>query len=257
MSKKRQRLDDADLLVRSFAVTLPGGLNLALRTVDWDQLAYASQGVMSIHTEEGTWVVPPHRAVWVPAGVAHCVEMSGRVSVRTLYFAQGLARDLPRCCQAVNVSPLLRELILRAARHSLLRRDDPAEARLAQVILEELRTLSAVPLQLPMPSDPRARRLAERLLAHPGDSRPLAVAAHEAGASQRTLERLFRQETQMTLGRWRQRLRLIAALRLLAAGHEVTRVALEVGYQSPSAFVAASRQQLGTTPARYFRPGAP
>lgn len=256
MSKKRQGLTDADLLVRSFAVTLAVGQTLPLRTVDWDQLAYASQGVMSVHTTEGTWVVPPHRAVWIPAGVPHWAAMSGRVAVRTLYFALGLAAALPRSCRAVNVSPLLRELILRTARQSLLRRNVPAEARLARFLLDELRTLPAVPLQLPMPNDPRARRLAAHLLAKPADARPLALAARDAGASQRTLERLFRQETQMTLGRWRQRLRLIEALRLLAAGHEVTRVALEVGYRSPSAFVSAFRQQLGTTPARYFRPGA-
>jgi AraC-like DNA-binding protein len=254
MSRKRQAIEEADLLVRSFAVTLPSGQQLALRAVDWDQLAYASQGVMSVHTGEGTWVVPPHRAVWIPAGVEYRAEMSGRVAVRTLYFAAGLAASMPRRCQAVNVSPLLRELVLRAARHSFLRRDVAAEARLARVILDELRTLPAVPLQLPLPSDPRARRLAERLLASPGEPRPLALAAHDAGASQRTLERVFRRETHMTLGRWRQRLRLIAALRLLAAGHDVTRVALEVGYQSPSAFVVAFRRQLGTTPARYFRP---
>jgi AraC-like DNA-binding protein len=255
MSKKRQLVEEADLLVRSFAVTVPSGLSLSRRTVDWDQLAHASQGVMSVHTEEGSWVVPPHRAVWIPAGVAHSVEMSGRVSVRTLYFVAGLARAMPPRCQAVNVSPLLRELILRAARLSLLRRGVPAEARLARVILDELQTLPAVPLRLPLPTDPRARRFAERLLASPGEPRPLALAAHDAGASQRTLERLFRRETQMTLGRWRQRLRLIEALRLLAAGHDVTRVALEVGYQSPSAFVSAFRRQLGTTPGRYFRPG--
>ncbi len=243
--------------MRTYAVTHPGvgGLDFRERSVDWDQLAYASRGVMSVRTAHGTWVVPPHRAVWIPAGVAHKVDLSGRVSIRTLFFARGLARSLPRRCQAVNVTPLLRELILAAVKHGLLRRRVSAQARLARIILDQLETLPAAPLQLPMPRDPRARKAAELLQAEPGEPVTLRDVAREAGASKRTLERLFRVETQMTLGRWRQRLRLVAALRLLAAGYAVTRVALDVGYNSPSAFVAAFRRQLGTTPARYFAAG--
>jgi AraC-like DNA-binding protein len=188
--------------------------------------------------------------VWIPAGVVHKVELAGKVSIRTLFFARRFSRTLPRRCQAVNVPPLLRELILATVRHGMLRRAVPAQARLARVILDQLQILQAVPLQLPMPRDPRARKAAELLQAGPDE--PLVRAARAAGASKRTLERLFRVETQMTLGRWRQRLRLIEALRLLAAGHAVTRVALDVGYNSPSAFISAFRRLLGTTPARYF-----
>jgi AraC-like DNA-binding protein len=254
MSKKRQgRLlgeREPGLLVRAYAATHPAGVHLPTRTYRWDQLAHASQGVMSVVTPEGTWVVPPHRAVWIPHGTAHRVEMAGRVAVRTLFFAAGLARALPRRCQAVNVSPLLRELILHASRTSPLRRAVGAEARLAGVILDQLQLLPAVPLQLPTPRDARARKAAALLEATPGA--PLADVARGAGASKRTLERLFRRETHLTLGRWHQRLRLIAALRLLAQSHSVTEVALDVGYESPSAFIAAFRRLLGTTPARYF-----
>jgi len=260
MSKKRQgrgcrsREPDAGVLVRTWATTHSSGAAIPPRWYDrgtwrfaWDQLVYASLGVMSVHTSQGTWVVPPHRAV------LHHVEMSGKVSVRTLFFTAGLARGLPRKCQAINVSPFLRELVLQAIRLVILRRDVPSQARLARVILDQLEAVPAVPLQLPMPSDPRARRAAELLRRDPGEPRSLAEAARTTGASKRTLERLFRSETHMTLGRWRQRVRLIEALRLLAAGHAVTRVALDVGYNSPSAFISAFRRQLGTTPARYFR----
>jgi AraC-like DNA-binding protein len=257
MSRKRQATDpDEGLLVRTYALTHPGrgrGLDFRPRAVDWDQLAYASSGVMSIRTAEGTWVVPSHRAVWIPAGVTFEVELAGKVSIRTLFFARGLARGLPRRCQAVNVPPLLRELILAAIAQGLLRRQHPAQERLARVILDQLQMLPAVPLQLPLPRDQRARRAAQRLQATPGEL-SLREVSREAGASKRTLERLFRLETGMTLGRWRQRLRLIEALRLLAEGKPVTRVALDVGYRSASAFVSAFRRQLGTTPARYFRP---
>jgi AraC-like DNA-binding protein len=261
MSRKRQSRDGSEdgLLVRTYAVTHPGkgGLEFPTRSVDWDQLAYASRGVMSVRTAQGTWVVPPHRAVWIPAGVAHQVELSGKVSIRTLFFVRGLARALPRRCQAVNVPPLLRELILATIRRGLLHRGVASQARLARVILDQLEVLPAVPLQLPMPREARARRAAELLQARPGEAAPLVQVARAAGASKRTLERLFRMETHMTLGRWRQRLRLIEALRLLAAGHSVTRVALDVGYNSPSAFISAFRRHLGTTPARYFDLQAP
>lgn len=257
MSKRRQRVPavsdpERGLLVRTYAVTHPAGLNLRRRSLTWDQLVYASRGVMSVETTAGTWVVPPHRAVWIPRGVQHAVDMAGQVALRTLFFAGGFARQAPRRCHAVNVPPLLRELILEATRIGLLYRSRPEQARLAGVIVDQLRALPQVPLQLPTPRDPRARRLTEVLASNGGASLSLEQAARRTGASKRTLERLFRGETQMTLGRWRQRLRLVGALRRLAAGQAVTAVALEVGYNSPSAFVSAFRRQLGTTPGRYF-----
>lgn len=253
MSKKRQPPGSEDgILVRSWATTHLSGSEIPSRSYGWDQLAYASQGVMTVHTSQGTWVVPPHRAVWIPANVVYRVGMSGKVSVRTLFFAAGFAGRMPDRCRAVNVSSLVRELVLHAVRLGMLRRSVPSEARLARVVVDQLETLPTVPLQLPMPRDARARRAAERLLLGPGEPRSFDEAARVAGASKRTLERLFRSETAMTLGRWRQRLRLIEALRLLAAGQPVTRVALDVGYDSPSAFITAFRRELGTTPGRYF-----
>ncbi|MEX1368240.1 MAG: helix-turn-helix transcriptional regulator [Nannocystaceae bacterium] len=255
MSNQRQLPDpESGLLVRTYAVTHPPSLGIGPRATEgWDQLAYAARGVMNVSTEQGAWVIPPHRAVWIPAGVVHRVTMTGRVAVRSVFFRRGMTRQrMPRSPCAVNVPPLLRELVLEATRQGHLRRDVPAQARLARVMVDCLHTLSVAPLQLPMPRDPRARRAAERILAGPGDARVLHEAAATAGATRRTLERLFTAQTQMTLGRWRQRARLIEALRELAQGRSVTEVALHVGYGSPSAFIAAFRAELGTTPRRYF-----
>ncbi|HTD51703.1 MAG TPA: helix-turn-helix transcriptional regulator [Thermoanaerobaculia bacterium] len=257
MSRKRQPRphprDSDGLLVRTWATTHSPGASIPPHSHDWNQLVYASEGVMSVHTAHGTWVVPPDRAVWVPAGVEHWEDMSGRVTVRSLYFAAKLSHALPSECRAVNVPPLLRELILHTIRLGLLHQDVPREARLAGILLDQLEALPAVPLQLPMPRDPRARIFAGLLERHPGAVRKLTAFAREVGASRRTLERLFRAETHLTLGRWRQRLRLIHALRHLATGRSVTRVALDLGYDSPSAFVAMFKRELGTTPGRYFR----
>ncbi|MEZ5294523.1 MAG: helix-turn-helix transcriptional regulator [Vicinamibacterales bacterium] len=254
MSKTRHTpvQGDEHLLVRSYAVTHPRNLGLTERSYPgWDQVAFASRGVMTVTTPEGMWVVPPHRAVWIPAGVTYSVRTSGRVSLRTLFLRPALARGrLPRTCVALNVSALVRELILHAARRNTLRRDDPADRRLAKVIVDQLAASPQVPLQLPMPADPRARSAAAAAQDDPAIA--ATALARAAGASARTLERLFQRDTGMPFGRWRRRARLIGALRLLAAGTPVTQAALDVGYQTPSAFIAAFRRELGTTPGRYF-----
>ncbi len=251
--RRAGRAEDDDLVVRTWATTHSPGASLPPRVSEWHRLVYASEGVISVHTAPGTWVVPPDRAVWVPAGVEHSVDMSGRVSIRMLFFSTRLPCRMPLECRAINVPPLLRELVLHTIDLGLLHRGVPREARLAGILLDQLEALPSVPLQLPLPRDPRARAMAEILERHPGSTRKLTAFARDVGASRRTLERLFRAETRLTLGRWRQRLRLIHALRRLATGRSVTRVSLDLGYDSPSAFVAMFKRELGTTPGRYFR----
>jgi AraC-like DNA-binding protein/quercetin dioxygenase-like cupin family protein len=250
---RRARSEEDDLIVRTWATTHSPGASLPPRTYAWHRLVYASEGVISVQTAQGTWVVPPDRAVWVPAGIEHSVEMSGHVSIRTLFISTRLPCRMPPACRAINVPPLLRELILHTIELGLLHRGVAREARLAGILLDQLEALPAVPLQLPMPRDARARTMAELLQRNPGSTRQLKTFARDVGASRRTLERLFRDETRLTLGRWRQRLRLIHALRRLATGRSVTRVSLDLGYDSPSAFVAMFKRELGTTPGRYFR----
>jgi AraC-like DNA-binding protein len=241
-----------DAVIRTLAATYSPGHVIPPHSHDWHQLLYASEGVMTFHTSIGSWVVPPHRAAWIPACVEHSVEMSGAVSMRTLYLARGLSKALPKDCCTVNVPPLLRELVLDAVSRQMLRRSVPSEARLIGVILDQIEALPAAPLQLPMPVDARASKVAEILKLNPAESRPLEQISKQAGASPRTIERLFRAETNMGFRKWRQRLRLLHALRLLAAGESVTNVALEAGYDSASAFIAMFRRELGQTPKRYY-----
>ncbi len=238
--------------MRTFGLTF-ADLKVSPPSVDgWHQLVYAARGVLTVRTEHDAWVVPPHRAMWVPSGTDFSLETRGEVALRALYVDAALSREMPGGCCVVNVSPLLRALVLRAVKLGALRRDVPAHVRLAGVIVDELEVLPAVPLQLPMPRDARAARLATRLLANPGDDAALTRLVRSAGGSRRTLERLFALEVGMPLGRWRQRMRLLHALRCLAAGESVTAVAALVGYASASAFVAMFRRELGVTPSRYF-----
>jgi len=215
------------------------------------QLIYACRGVMTIRTGEGTWVVPPQRAVWIPARTPHGISIHGAVSMRTLYVKPRLVRLSGGCC-VVSVSTLLRELILQACTFPALRKRVKAEAHLIDVIIDQLKIVEIAPLQLIHPTDPRAARVAEVLSNDPGDARPLEEVCQCAGASRRTIERLFQSETNMSLGQWRQQLRLARSLRLLAEGQKITRVATEMGYSTPSAFIAMFRRALGTTPRRYF-----
>lgn len=201
----------------------------------------------------GTWVVPTHRAVWIPAVVPHTITMSGTVAMRTLYLRQRLARTLPRDCCVVNVSPLLKELILQACTLASLKKTVQVQCHLIDVIIDQLEAIQMVPLQLPTPSDPRAIRVAKLLSADPSDRRTLACICKMAGASKRTVERLFQEDVGMTFGKWRQQLRLMQAMRLLAEGAKVTHAALESGYSTSSAFISMFRKTLGTTPTLYFR----
>jgi len=220
-----------------------------------DQLIFASRGVMTLHARQGVWVVPPLRAVWIPANTPHRVSMSGMVSMRTLYFLPKLGRALPKKCFVLNVSPLLRELILHACKFPKLKKKVPAQRRIIEIILDQLQAVPSIPLQLPHPLDARATRVTDALIANPSDQRTLQRLCKDCGASKRTVERLFTQETQMTFGRWRQQLRLLHSLQLLASGDKVTAAALEAGYNSTSAFIAMFRKQLGATPRRYLETG--
>lgn len=219
------------------------------------QLVYASSGVMTIRTPHGTWVVPPDRALWIPPAVEHEIVMAGAVTMRTVYVDPdaAAAAGLPDTCSVVAVSGLLRELILRAVAMPLLYDEDGPDGRVARLILDELRVLRALPLHLPDPQDPRLKRLCEAIRERPADDRTLARWGADVGASARTLARLFRRETGLSFGHWRAQARLLAALSRLAAGEKVTSVALELGYESPSAFAALFRRQFGVPPSRYFQ----
>ena len=258
MSQKRQngmfdRSKDRKSAIASFSRDYPANQVVPLHFHDRDQLVYASRGVMTIRTRNGTWVVPPNRAVWIPAAMSHSIKMSGAVAMRTLYLKPRIAMGLPRDCCVINVSALLKELILYACTLRALKKTEKSHDHLIGVILHQLETVQMVPLQLPNLSDPRLLRIAQIFVADPSDRRTLAQCCRVIGASKRSVERLFKQEIGMTFGKWRQQLRLMQAMRLLTEGAKVTHAALESGYSTPSAFISMFRKALGTTPTSYFR----
>ncbi len=236
--------------VRSFSLVCTADYVWRGRKSDWGQLVTAQQGMLTVQTDAGWWVAPPGQAVWLPPDVANSIEMGGRVVLWALYLRARLTTGLGSEGRVVELSPLLRELFRRVIALETLDPRIAAEARLLGVLRDEIGSARPAQLDLPRPRDPRALRAAT-MLRRP-ETPPRATLLREAGASSRTLERLFKAETGLSLGAWRQRARLLRALQLLADGSSVTRAGLEVGYESTSAFVAAFRQVLGRTPGKYF-----
>jgi AraC-like DNA-binding protein/mannose-6-phosphate isomerase-like protein (cupin superfamily) len=229
----------------------PANFRLEMHSHRRAQLAYAVAGTMTVHTEHGIWVVPPQRAVWIPAEVQHYVESTDDVSMRSLFVDPVWAPEMKECC-IVAVTPLLRELILHAATLPQLYAIGSPDDHLMTVLLEQLRALPLAPLRLPMPTDRRLAKIAQALLDDPSDKRGLSDWAKTVGASARTISRLFPEETGMSFSAWRQQARLLAALRLLAAAEPVSNVAFDTGFASPSAFVSMFKRSLGKTPGQYF-----
>ncbi len=217
------------------------------------QLLYASAGVMQVITDGGSYLIPPQRAVWLPGGTEHEVLCRGPVSLRTLYFdPASLSRLPPRCC-VIEVSELLRALVLEVTQFELEYDMAGREGRIVGLILDEIASSPGAPLHVPMPSDPRLARICREILADPARAGDLDDWARAAGMGRRTLTRVFRSETGMSFAAWRQQARLLEALTLLSIGRPVTTVAYEVGYDSPSAFTAIFHRAFGAAPTQYFR----
>jgi AraC-like DNA-binding protein len=234
------------------AKDFPNGHLIPFHQHDRSQFLYASSGVMTVTTENGIWVVPPQRAVWIPARTDHRIRCSGKLSMRTLYIMPEAVPKLPKECCVVSVPPLLRELILHAVTLPRLYELNSLEERIMNLILDLVQILKVAPLELPMPTDARLKKISESLAKAPGDNRTLEEWGKSVGATNRTLARLFRLETGMSFRQWRQQMRILASLRRLARQEDVSTVALELGYNSPSAFIAMFKKALGKTPGQYF-----
>jgi AraC-like DNA-binding protein len=216
------------------------------------QFMHVSEGVLSVHTDSGLWVVPPRHAVWLSPGVLYRATARYPVAIRTL-FADPAAVAAPAHPCVVAVDTLVGELLAAAAGSGDAYVADGREARLMAVIVDRLPRLAIASLSLVYPRDRRILRIAESLIGQPAQAGVLDELAASAGVTARTAARLFVKETGLTFGQWRQQLRLLLALERLGAGASVTQVALEVGYNDVSSFIAVFRESLGETPARYFR----
>lgn len=203
---------------------------------------------MTVLAGRFSWMIPPGQAVFIPARCSHSIRMWGTVAMRSLYFPTTVPGLDFSECRVISVTPLLRELILRVVNVGGLDSRMPAHKHLMASLLDEIGAAPVNPLMLPMPEDRRALAVAQHVLGDPAGNQMLDELARRFGASSRTLERLFRGETGISFGLWRQKARMLESIRLLVEGKSVTNAAIESGYSSVSAFIAAFRQTFGSTP---------
>lgn len=219
------------------------------------QLLFAIAGVMRVTTEGALFLIPPGTGLWVPADTIHAVRMDGEVHMRALFLRADAAVSGPGATTVIAVSPLLRELILTVCAEPLVWDAQGPVALVAALALHEITRAGTRNFSLPICRDPRLARVAAALTENPADPRDLAEHAAAAGASVRTLSRLFRTETGISFQQWRRQLRMTEAVAKLARHDPLARVAAAVGYASVAAFGAAFRETFGTTPLGAASPG--
>jgi len=229
-----------------------GGLEIDLHRHRKGQIVLVQRGALSCEVEGGLWIVPPRSAVWIPGSALHAINVSGTLEGYGAFVDPAFSMGLPTRCCAVSVTPLLRELLTRAAHLPLLYEENGVNSRLIAVLLDELGAAEIEHLHLPMPSDARLRRIVEEMMATPADRGTADLWAKRAGLSERTLARLIRRETGMSFGRWRQQLGIMLAVKWLAGGASIQQVAGDLGYESVPSFVTMFRKALGTSPGRYM-----
>jgi len=220
------------------------------------QLLYGARGALTVHTEQGAWVIPPERAMWIPGGTLHEVRTIGAASTRSIYIETEFAANMPQQCAVVAISPLMRSLLLAAVDSPLEYEPGSRAGLIMELLLHELREVQTLPLSLPLPRDARLVRHCRRFLRQPSSRDTIDDWSAAAGMSRRGFTRRFRQETGLSFADWRQRACVLAALPRLAAGEAITRVALDLGYDSPAAFTSMFKRILGMPPSRYLRVAA-
>jgi AraC-like DNA-binding protein/mannose-6-phosphate isomerase-like protein (cupin superfamily) len=252
-----KRSADLPLTVRpvvGLADVYPAGYVDGFHSHERAQLSYACSGVMSVVTDASTFVLPPNRAIWIPAGIRHMVSGRGEVELNVLYIDPTLPGQ-PSVCSVFDMPLLARALIQEILTFDHEYDETGREGRIVQLLIEDIKRVPPVPLSAPMPRDRRLRRVCDQIVAEPGDQRDLDELAKIAGMGRRTFTRTFRDETGMAFAMWRQQIRLMAAISMLGEGQSITNIAYEVGYESPSSFTAMFHRVLGVAPSHYGRPG--
>ena len=232
--------------------TYPKGHRIAPHWHARAQLVFASRGTLTVRTERRAWIVPPSRALWVPAHTVHEVHTFGEVEMRSLYVKTASAAGMPVSCAVLEVTPLLRELVLRASELPAEYDETGDDGLLMQLLIAEMRRVPRCALELPLAESADLRALCDRILAELADGRASPDDRTEPGMSSRTLYRRFLKETGISFARWKQQARVLEAIRRLADGTPVTVVAMDLGYESASAFSTMFRRSLGASPRAFL-----
>jgi len=244
--------DTSERPVVAVAVSYTKGHAVNAHSHKRGQLMFVISGSMRIDTEEGSWVTPPGRAFWVPSNVPHSVTYTQAAQLRTAYVRADLLASLPVRCCVLKLSTLLRELVISAVDIGWDYEDQSREYRLMEVLVDQIAIENEAPLFLPEGRDPRLKKITAALHENPGDNRPIEAWSNYAGASPRTLSRLFLKETTLTFSAWRQQLCLIRAVEMLVEGQSVTKIAFSLGYSSTGSFTTMFTRVMGEPPTVYL-----
>lgn len=224
----------------------------AMHTHDRGQLSFAISGVMKITTDDGSFFLPPNRAIWIPAGVRHQAYCRGEVRFLVLYVDAKYGRQLGTT-RVFEVSPLVRALMGEVATFTDRQVFNEREVKLVELLFEEMERMPHLLARAALPTDRQLRRVCDALIADPSDTRSIDEWAKVAGMGRRTFTRAFRAETGMSLAVWRSQVRVMEAASRIASGETINAVAYEMGYESPSAFIAMFHRVLGAPPRAYIR----
>ena len=229
----------------------PASFELAEHHHRRGQFLYAASGVIAVGTPGGTWVAPPERAVWIPAGTPHSVRMVGAVQTRSVLIEPAACTAFPAACRIVGVSALLRQLLVAAAEIPTEYEEDGRDGLVMQLLVAEIGAAPMIPLAVPFPHDPALAALCHAYLERPRATAGIDQWASTLTMNRRTFTRLFRRETGMSFAEWRQQACIAVALPRLAAGEPITTIALDLGYDGPASFSTMFKRTLGAPPSRY------
>jgi len=219
------------------------------------QFLYAANGIMAVTTDAGRWIVPPERAVWIPAGVHHDVTALTAVGTRSLYVEPDECPSLPLVCRVLGVSALVRQLLLEAVDLPL---DPPRGSRgdlILALLVGEIGNAPVLPLDAPFPLDANLAARCRAYIENPSPHDTIEDWARDLSMSRRTFTRKFRAETGLSFAVWCRQACIFAALPRLAKGESITTLAFDFGYESASAFATMFKRVMGVAPSRYLGSG--
>lgn len=242
----------ADYSVFAFAQNYSNGHVEEWHQHEHIQLIHTLTGVIRIETAEGTWICPPGRGLWIPAGKEHATHVSGQVSVRGVWIQPNARNHLVQDCRVVNISPLLRELICAALFINKTVEANSRDERLLQLILDEVQILPTLAFHLPEAHSPALIQLCQYIRENLADDWTLPRAAMIMAMSSKTLSRHFQKELAMNFTQWLRQAKLIQAMTDLVNNKPILHIALDLGYDSPSAFSAMFKRATTMTPSEYI-----
>lgn len=235
------------------AETMPEWEHVLPHTHPWGQLTYTSNGVLTVVTEVGKFVIPPNKALWLPPHTVHETYCRFGGQFRSVYIDNQFVERIGDEVKTVEVSDLLRSLILTVCEWPLDYAITEKRSRLLKVFIDTLEEAPENQLMMPLTSDPRILPIVSELLAEPGNNKTLTQWGEHVGASARTINRLFQAHLNMSFSAWRQKLKALKAVEMLAANVPHQQIAEQLGFESDSAFNTSFKKQFGVSPGQYAK----